>query len=104
METYLPYLWIIVMVAMFYFMIIKPQKKKEKEDRKLRSSLAVGDHIVTIGGFTGRVLDVKDDEIVFETGAARTRLTVKKWAIQTREGPEVEDVEEPAAEETEESK
>ena len=90
MENYLPYVWIIVMVAMFYFMIIKPQKKKEKEDRKLRNSLAAGDQIVTIGGFTGRVLDVKEDEIVFETGAARTRLTVKKWAIQTREGPEVE--------------
>ena len=89
METYLPYLWIIVMVAMFYFMIIKPQKKKEKEDRKLRNSLTAGDHIVTIGGFTGRVLDVKDDEIVFETGAARTRLTVKKWAVQSRVGAEV---------------
>ena len=84
MENYLPYIWIIVMVAMFYFLIIKPQKKKEKEDRKLRNSLSVGDHIVTIGGFTGRVLDVKEDEIVFETGAARTRLTVKKWAVQSR--------------------
>jgi len=84
MENYLPYVWIIVMVAMFYFMIIKPQKKKEKEDRKLRNSLAAGDQIVTIGGFTGRVLDVKEYEIVFETGAARTRLTVKKWAVQSR--------------------
>ena len=84
MENYLPYIWIIAMVAMFYFLIIKPQKKKEKEDRKLRNSLAVGDQIVTIGGFTGRVLDVKEDEIVFETGAARTRLTVKKWAVQAR--------------------
>lgn len=89
MENYLPYVWIIVMVAMFYFMIIRPQKKKEQEDRKLRNSLTVGDQIVTIGGFTGRVLDVKDDEVVFETGAARTRLTVKKWAIQSRVGAEV---------------
>jgi len=89
MDNYLPYVWIIVMVAMFYFMIIRPQKKKEQEDRKLRNSLAVGDQIVTIGGFTGRVLDVKDDEVVFETGAARTRLTVKKWAIQSRVGAEV---------------
>lgn len=89
MDNYLPYVWIIVMVAMFYFMIIRPQKKKEQEDRKLRNSLAVGDQIVTIGGFTGRVLDVKEDEVVFETGAARTRLTVKKWAIQSRVGAEV---------------
>lgn len=96
--------WLVIMVALFYFMLIRPQKKKEKADRQLRASLQAGDTIVTIGGFTGRVLSVKDDEVTFETGAAKTRLTVKKWAIQTREGPEVEAVEEPAAEETEESK
>lgn len=96
--------WLVIMVALFYFMLIRPQKKKEKADRQLRASLQAGDKIVTIGGFTGRVLSVKDDEVTFETGAAKTRLTVKKWAIQTREGPEAEAVEEPAAEETEESK
>ena len=97
-------IWLVIMVALFYFMLIRPQKKKEKADRQLRASLQAGDKIVTIGGFTGRVLSVKDDEVTFETGAAKTRLTVKKWAIQTREGPEVEAAEEPAAEETEESK
>ena len=96
--------WLVIMVGLFYFMLIRPQKKKEKADRQLRASLQAGDKIVTIGGFTGRILSVKDDEVTFETGAAKTRLTVKKWAIQTREGPEVEAVEEPAAEETEESK
>ena len=96
--------WLVIMVALFYFMLIRPQKKKEKADRQLRASLQAGDKIVTIGGFTGRILAVKDDEVTFETGAAKTRLTVKKWAIQTREGPEVEAVEEPAAEETEERK
>lgn len=96
--------WLVIMVALFYFMLIRPQKKKEKADRQLRASLQAGDKIVTIGGFTGRILSVKDDEVTFETGAAKTRLTVKKWAIQTREGPEAEAVEEPAAEETEESK
>lgn len=96
--------WLVIMVALFYFMLIRPQKKKEKADRQLRASLQAGDKIVTIGGFTGRILSVKDDEVTFETGAAKTRLTVQKWAIQTREGPEVEAVEEPAAEETEESK
>ena len=96
--------WLVIMVALFYFMLIRPQKKKEKADRQLRASLQAGDKIVTIGGFTGRVLSVKDDEVTFETGAAKTRLTVKKWAIQTREGPEAEAVEEPAAAETEESK
>ena len=96
--------WLVIMVALFYFMLIRPQKKKEKADRQLRASLQAGDKIVTIGGFNGRILSVKDDEVTFETGAAKTRLTVKKWAIQTREGPEAEAVEDPAAEETEESK
>ena len=94
----------VVMVAVFYFFLIRPQKKKEKADRQLRASLQAGDKIVTIGGFTGRILSVKDDEVTFETGAAKTRLTVKKWAIQTREGPEAEVVEEETSSETEESK
>lgn len=96
--------WLIIMVALFYFMLIRPQKKKEKADRQLRASLQAGDKIVTIGGFTGRILSVKDDEITFETGAAKTRLTVKKWAIQTREGPEAVEAAEAEEQDTEESK
>ena len=94
-------IWLVIMVALFYFMLIRPQKKKEKADRQLRASLQAGDKIVTIGGFTGRILSVKDDEVTFETGAAKTRLTVKKWAIQTREGAEASEEE---SKETEESK
>lgn len=90
MGTYGTLIWLVVMIALFYFMLIRPQKKKEKADRQLRASLQPGDKIVTIGGFTGRILSIKDDEVTFETGAAKTRLTIKKWAIQTREGPEVE--------------
>ena len=92
-------IWVVLMVAMFYFMIIRPQKKKEKAERQLRASLQPGDTIVTIGGFTGKVLSIKDDDVTFETGAAKTRLTIKKWAIQTREGAAVE-----SEKETEESK
>ena len=104
MGAYGTIIWLVIMIALFYFMLIRPQKKKEKADRQLRASLQAGDKIVTIGGFTGRILSVKDDEVTFETGAAKTRLTVKKWAIQTREGPEAEVVEEETSSETEESK
>ena len=90
---------IVGMIAVFYFMIIRPQKKKDKADRQLRASLQPGDTIVTIGGFTGRVLSIKDDDVTFETGAAKTRLTIKKWAIQSREGASAE-----SDKETEESK
>ena len=90
MENYTAYIWIALMIALFYFMLIRPQKKKEKADPMLRNSLKPGDLIVTIGGFTGRVLNVKDDIITFETGAGKTKLTVKKWAIQSKESPEEE--------------
>ena len=90
MGTYGTLIWVVIMIALFYFMLYRPQKKKEKADRQLRASLQPGDKIVTIGGFTGRILTIKDDEVTFETGAAKTRLTIKKWAIQTREGPDVE--------------
>lgn len=90
MGDYTGYIWIVLMLALFYFMLIRPQKKKEKADRILRNSLKPGDLIVTIGGFTGRVLNVKDDIVTFETGADRTKLTIKKWAIQSKESPEEE--------------
>ena len=104
MGTYGTLIWLVIMIALFYFMLIRPQKKKEKADRQLRASLQAGDKIVTIGGFTGRILSVKDDEVTFETGAAKTRLTVKKWAIQTREGPEAVEAAEAEEQDTEESK
>ncbi len=93
-------IWLVIMITLFYFMLIRPQKKKEKADRQLRASLQPGDKIVTIGGFTGKILSIKDDEVTFETGAAKTRLTIKKWAIQTREGPEMEVAEEETEEES----
>ena len=105
MGSYGTIIWLVIMVALFYFMLFRPQKKKEKADRQLRASLQPGDTIVTIGGFTGRILTIKDDEVTFETGAAKTRLTVKKWAIQTREGPEVQaPAEKPAETAQEENK
>ena len=101
MGDYTMIIWLVVMVLVFYFLIIRPQKKREKQERELRNSIQPGDEIVTIGGFIGRVLSVKDDTVTFETGAARTKLTVKKWAIQTRTSPEQEVVEtEAVAEET----
>ena len=92
-----PILLIVVFIAIFYFLILRPQKKKEKAERQLRNSIAPGDEIVTIGGFVGRVLTVREDNITFETGADRTKMTVKKWAIHTRTSPEQEKPAEPEA-------
>ena len=73
----------VVMLVVMYFIMIRPQKKKQQEEQKLRDSVQIGDEITTIGGINGRVVTVKEDSIVLETGADRTKLRFQKWAIQT---------------------
>ena len=74
-----------LMVAFFYFFLLKPQKKKEKEVADMRNSLDTGDEIVTIGGIVGKIINVKDEEIVIEVGADKTKLRLMKWAISSVE-------------------
>ena len=76
---------IVVMIAMMYFLMIRPQKKKQQEEQKMRNSIRVGDELTTIGGITGRVVNIKDDSLIIETGADRNKITIKKWAIQSVE-------------------
>lgn len=73
----------VVMVVVMYFVMIRPQKKKQQEEQKLRDSVQIGDEITTIGGIDGRVVTVKEDSIVLETGADRTKMKIMRWAIQT---------------------
>lgn len=68
-------------LAIFYFLIIRPQQKREKKTREMRNSLKVGDEIVTIGGIYGNILKIKDDIITIEIGADKTKLTIAKWAV-----------------------
>lgn len=71
----------LVLVVMYFFMI-RPQKKKEKETTEMRNSLQVGDTVTTIGGITGIVNNIHDDEFVMETTSDRTKMCFKRWAIQ----------------------
>ena len=64
---------LVVMLAIFYFMLIRPENKKKKELAKMRSELAVGDEITTIGGIIGTICAVKEESIVIETSADRVR-------------------------------
>ncbi|RHO57577.1 preprotein translocase subunit YajC [Ruminococcaceae bacterium AM07-15] len=82
------YIWIVATFAIFYLLLIRPQQKREKKERIMRNSLEAGDHIVTIGGIVGKIISVKEDEIVIETGADRTKLTMKKWCVQAKENGE----------------
>ncbi len=71
------------MLVVMYFLMIRPQKKKQQEEQKLRDSVQIGDEVTTIGGINGRVVTVKEDSIVLETGADRTKLKIMRWGIQT---------------------
>lgn len=75
---------IIMMAALFgvmYFMMIRPQKKKQQEEQKMRDTVQVGDEITTIGGIMGRVITVKDDSLIIETGADRNKMKIARWAV-----------------------
>ena len=76
----------VILIAVFYFFMIRPQRKRDKEEREMRNSIQPGDEICTIGGFIGKVVSVKDDTIVIETSADRTRLRLYRWAIRNKEG------------------
>lgn len=71
------------LLAVMYFMVILPEKKKKKEQETLRSSLHKGDKITTIGGIMGKIVDIKDDKIVVESGEDQVRLEMQKWAVMT---------------------
>ena len=73
---------LIAFVAIFYFLLIRPENKRKKEAEELRSSLKVGDEITTIGGIVGKVVHISDDKFVIETGADRTRIQIAKWAVR----------------------
>ena len=75
---------IVVMIAIFYFMLIRPENKRKKEATEMRNSLTVGDEITTIGGIVGTVCAVKANSVVLETGADRVRIELMKWAISSK--------------------
>lgn len=76
---------IVAMVAIFYFLLIRPENKRKKEAEQMRSALKVGDEVTTIGGITGTVVSVKDEKFVLETGADQVRIEFAKWALSTNE-------------------
>lgn len=73
----------LLMVAIFYFMLIRPQRKKEKAAKEMREAVEIGDEILTIGGILGRVASIRDDSVLIESGSANTKLRITKTAIQT---------------------
>ena len=76
---------LLIMVAMFYFLLIRPENKRKKQAAQMRDALKVGDRITTIGGIVGTVVSIKDDKFVLETSADQVRVEFCKWALSTNE-------------------
>ncbi|MBO5111274.1 MAG: preprotein translocase subunit YajC [Clostridia bacterium] len=73
---------IVAMIAIFYFLMYRPQKKQEKEAAKMRDELMVGDEITTIGGIIGEIVSIKENTVMIETGKDRTKIRILTTAIR----------------------
>jgi preprotein translocase subunit YajC len=74
---------LVLLFAVFYFFLIRPENKKKKKLQEMRDNLSVGDEITTIGGMVGKIVSIKDNLITFETGEDRVRIQIARWAIST---------------------
>ena len=75
---------LVLMFALLYFFMIRPENKRKKKAQEMRDSLKKGDEITTIGGIIGTICAVKENTIVIETGADRVRIEFTKWAVSTK--------------------
>lgn len=80
-STLISFLPFVLIIVAFYFILIRPQKKKEKKDAEMRNSVQIGDEIVTIGGIVGIVCKLEDNTLVVETGSDKSKIRIKRWAI-----------------------
>ncbi len=91
------FIMLAVMVAVFYFFMIRPENKRKKEAQAMRDALKVGDNITTIGGIIGNIVSVKDESIVIETSADRVRMELAKFSVSTNNTAEKEAAKQKAA-------
>jgi preprotein translocase subunit YajC len=86
MGDYTYYIFLIGMVVVLYFFMIRPDSKKKKAVAQMRKEIAPGDDIISIGGMVGKVVSIENDMVTFETGEDRVRIQIKNWAISSRNG------------------
>ncbi|MCH5321758.1 MAG: preprotein translocase subunit YajC [Eubacterium sp.] len=73
----------VLLLAVMYFLMIRPQKKRQKEEQEMRASLEIGDEIVTIGGIVGKVVTIRENDLIIETGSDRNKMKIERWAVNT---------------------
>ena len=81
-ETTILIIYIVVIVAAMYFFMIRPNKKKQQQEEQMRNSIEVGNEIVTIGGIFGKVIAIKEDSFIIESGPDHSKIRIAKWAMQ----------------------
>ena len=72
---------LILLIVVMYFLLIRPQKKKEKEVNAMRNGIRVGDEIITIGGICAKVVKTKDDSLIIQVGADKVKFEVMRWSV-----------------------
>ena len=88
-------LMMVAMVAIFYFLLIRPQRKKDKQVKDMLSALKVGDRICTIGGLYGTIAGLKDDTVTLTMGSLQNTIVIARWAIRSVENVALENDAEP---------
>ena len=79
------FLPMILIFVIFYFMLIRPQRKKDKEAKQMLENLKVGDRICTIGGIYGTIVRIKDQVLTIEVGEQKTQMMIARWAVRNVE-------------------
>jgi preprotein translocase subunit YajC len=72
---------LVLLIFIMYFLLIRPQKKREKTISQMRNSIKVGDEIITIGGICAKVLKIKEEKLTVEVGADKTKFEIMRWAV-----------------------
>jgi len=87
MNNYASLIVLVIFIAIMYFLMIRPQKKRDKQIQEMRSSLSVGDEIITIGGICGKIVKTKDETIVIQVGADKIKFEMMRWSVSSVVNP-----------------
>lgn len=77
----------VLIFVVMYFILILPQRRKDKKMKAMLNALVVGNTVTTIGGVMGKIINIKDDEVTIETSIEKTQIKLKRWAIKDVEKP-----------------
>ncbi len=83
MEGLASLLPLVIILVMMYFLMIRPQNKKDKQIKEMRNALQVGDEIITIGGICGKIVKTKEETIVIQVGADKVKFEMMRWAVSS---------------------